>query len=118
MDAPWLDPARIPALTSAACGAFLAILFRKGSSMVTVFTTLITAEIMAYFFVQPVWSLMHRELGWADQAWQGPVGLSIGLLAIFIVGGAVKGAEQFAAAPLETTGAALRWFIERFLPRP
>jgi hypothetical protein len=117
MDSPWIDPNRIFDLTAAACGAFLTILFRRGAGLFTVLTTIITSEMIAYFFAEPLWGLAHGKVSWMTDDWRGPVDLTLGLVSIFVVGGTIKLGEQFMASPTETVAAIFRWIIDRFAPR-
>lgn len=102
MAEPIIDPGKIQALIAGGFGGFLSVLFQRDSSKLKIFTTLATAEIVDYYFANPLWAVFHDHFAWADAQWQGPVAFSIGLLAIFAVGAIIKLASEFMAAPMKT----------------
>lgn len=116
MDAPIIDPDKVPALIAGGFGAFVSILFQRGISRLAMFTTLASAEVVDYYFARPVWEALHNRWNWSTE-WQGPVAFTIGLLAIFVVGGVTKMAADFGAEPWGTIGGVLGSVLKRILPR-
>lgn len=114
METPVIDPSKVQALIAGGLGAFLSVLFQRSSNKLTIFTTLTTAEVICYYCAHPAWVVMHAHFVWCDDQWQGPVALSIGLLAIFVVGGVVKMAQDFWRAPWQTIGDFFVSILSRF----
>lgn len=102
MNTQLFDPDKIPTLTAGAMGAFLSILFQRDTSKLAMLTTIAAAEIVDYYFAKPIWQVMHSDWGWVSDQWQGPVAFTIGLLAIFVVGGVTRMAQDFWADPWNT----------------
>ena len=116
MEEPLIDPSKVSILVAGGMGAFLSVLFQRNSSKLMIFTTLATAEVVDYYCAKPTWVLMHSSFHWADDQWQGPVALTIGLLAIFVVGGITKIASDFWDSPWNTVADFLANVVERFIP--
>lgn len=116
MATPIVDPNKISVLVAGGAGAFLSMLFQRSSSKVVIFTTLVAAEAVDYYFAIPVWGLLHDNFSWADAQWEGPVAFTLGLLAIFIVGGLIKMASDFWGSPWKTISDLFVSVISRFLP--
>lgn len=116
MEQPIIDPSKVSALIAGGLGAFLSVLFQRNTNKLTIFTTLVTAEVVDYYFANPVWGVLHSQFRWADEQWQGPVALSMGLLAIFVVGGITKMAAEFWSSPWQTIGAFFVSVLGRVLP--
>jgi hypothetical protein len=111
-----IDPTKVPLLIAGGLGAFLSVLFQRNASKIVIFTTLVTAEIIDYYFAQPAWALLHSTFSWADTAWQGPVALTIGLLSIFVVGGVCKVFEDFWAHPYDALADFVAAVAKRLFP--
>ena len=116
MDQPFIDPSKVPALIAGGMGAFLSVLFQRNANKLTIFTTLVSAEVVDYYFANPIWGILHAQFKWADEQWQGPVALSIGLLAIFFVGGVTKMASDFWGSPWQTITDLAVSIFKRLLP--
>lgn len=104
MDQPLLDPAKVPALLAGGMGAFASMLFQRNTDRWVIVTTFFSAEVTVYYFSDPIWKLLHASFSWADDGWRGPVSFTLGLIAIFIVGGVVTISQNFAANPLDALG--------------
>lgn len=117
MDNPFIDPSKVPALVAGGAGAFLSMLFQRNTSKLTMLTTLSSAEIADYYFANPIWSVLHSAWpGIFDAQWQGPVALTLGLIAIFVFGGVMKMAEDFWRDPWKTIISVVSRLISRVLP--
>lgn len=114
---PIIDPGRVSALVAGSMGAFLSMLFQRSTSKMTMFTTLASAEIIDYYFSKPIWELLHSNYVFVDDQWQGPVAFSIGLLAIFVVGGVIKMASDFWGSPWNTVVNLIENIVKRFTGR-
>lgn len=113
---PVIDPSKVQILIAGGAGAFLSVLFQRNSNKLQIFTTLTTAEVVDFYFARPLWALMHGSFTWADEQWQGPVALSLGLFAIFIVGGITKMASDFWGSPWATIADFAVSIFERLIP--
>jgi hypothetical protein len=114
---PLVDPSKVQALIAGGLGAFLSVLFQRSADKLTIITTLVTAEVTCYYLARPIWGVLHAKFDWFNDDWQGPVALSVGLLAIFIVGGIVRMAKDFWASPWKTIGDFAVSILGRFLPK-
>ena len=117
MEPPVIDPNKVQALIAGGLGAFMSVLFQRSSNKWQIVTTLVTAEVTCYYLALPVWNFLHGWLRWFDEQWQGPVALTIGLLAIFFVGGVVKIAQEFMADPRKSIEGTIVSILERVLPK-
>lgn len=116
MDAPIIDPSKVQVLIAGGLGAFLSMLFQRDTNKLTILTTLASAEVVDFYFARPIWGLLHARFSWVDDQWQGPVAFSMGLLAIFVVGGVIKMASDFWRSPLQTIADLAVSIFERLVP--
>ena len=97
-----IDPAKVPSLVAGALGAFLSLLFQRDASRLAIITTISSAEIVDYYFAQPLFDVCHANFSWCGPNWAGPLAFTLGLTAIFIVGGFMRMVSQFADSPWKT----------------
>lgn len=94
MDYQIIPPAKVPVLEAATAGILLALLFQTQLTWRLILTIIVAGEIVAYFLTDPL-------AAWFKLAavWQGPIGLGLGLSAMYLLGGLFLVLGQFRADP-------------------